>query len=561
MCKKIKLNLKYVSEYLKDIEFINKGATVFIEAQTGTGKTTAILGSNGIDGLIDKMGDKKLIYLVNRLELKREIKLHLCNKFGITNHLDDNGVVNLKVLDGINEFKNVTIMSYQQLDKEINNREKKLRLLSDKNKDLFIEALDRVFTLEYYDYIVCDEIHYLFADANFNDKTVSAYNELVRTFYGNSIKIFMTATADDVKEAIRGEITKQCNGLNLKLEDYYKEYSTNTDYSYLNIKYYYSKKDIITTIKNSKNDGTKWMFFMNNISLIKELVNQLVESGINAKYLTANEGDEVKQQIRDTNQFDCKVLFATSALDCGVNIKDDKVVNVVIDSMVKTAFIQELGRVRININNAPIINLYIPTKSPKAFRSRLKNVNENINQIKLFENDSIYFDDIDSRNLCKAFKHKGKELYINQIVYQSYKNDRKFLVDILERIEKDKFAFIKEQLGWLKLESTFDENNLIEDVLDKSGADTLEGYLEDCVANGTEFLTKEDREPLIKKIGLVDEHNSSFKKGKITYVKNIETLNSHLTSLGLNYQIVQLPRGTTRNKKGYRAIWIVKKLY
>ena len=91
--------------------------------------------------------------------------------------------------------------------------------------------------------------------------------------------------------------------------------------------------------------------------------------------------------------------------------------------------------------------------------------------------------------------------------------------------------------------------------------EVLEEYLEDCVANGTEFLTIDDREPLIKKIGLVDKNHSNFKKDKIIYVKNINTLNSHLTSLGLDYQIVQLPRGTTRNKKRYRAIWIVEKLY
>lgn len=557
----MKLNLKYVSEYLKNVEFINKGATIFIEAQTGTGKTTAILGGNGIDGLIDRIGNKKLIYLVNRLELKREIKLHLCDKFGITEHLNADGTVNLKALDYINEFKNITIMSYQQLDKKIDDRNKKLQIISDKNNDVFIKVLDKAFTLEHYDYIVCDEIHYLFADANFNDRTISAYNELVKTFYGNSIKIFMTATADDVKDAIKTEVSKQCAMLNLNLDDYYKEYSTNTDYSYLNIKYYYARKDIITTIKNSKNDDTKWMYFMNNIPLIKELANQLSESGINAKYLTAKEGDEVKQQIRDTNQFDCKVLFATSALDCGVNIKDNKVVNIVIDSMVKTAFIQELGRIRININDAPIINLYIPTKSPKAFRSRLKGINENIQQIELFENSSIYFDDIDANNLCKAFKHKGKELYVNQIVYQTYKNDKQFLSNMLEKIKEDKFAFVKEQLSWLKLEHTFDESKLIEKVVDRSNTDTLEGYLEDCVNNNVEFLILQDREPLIKKIGLVDEKHSNFKKDKITYVKNIETLNSRLTYLELNYQIVQLPPGTTRNKKRYKAIWIIEKLY
>ena len=521
----MKLNLKYVSEYLKNVESKNKGITIFIEAQTGTGKTTAILGGNGIEGLIDRIGDKKLIYLVNRLELKREIKLHLCDKFGITEHLNADGTVNLKALDYINEFKNITIMSYQQLDKKIDDRNKKLQIIGDKNNDIFIKVLDRAFTLEHYDYIVCDEIHYLFADANFNDKTISAYNELVKTFYKNSIKIFMTATADDVKDAIKTEVSNQCATLNLNLDDYYNEYSTNTDYSYLNINYYYSKKDIITTIKNSKNDGTKWIVFMNNIPLIKELANQLSESGINAKYLTAKEGDEVKQQIRDTNKFDCKVLFATSALDCGVNIKDDKVVNVVIDSMVKTAFIQEIGRIRININDAPIINLYIPTKSPKAFRSKLKGINENIQQIELFENSSIYFDDIDATNLCRAFKHKGKELYVNQIVYQTYKNDKQFLSNMLEKIKEDKFAFVKEQLSWLKLEHAFDESNIIEKVVDDEVTLSLEEYIENLLG---ERLYKDKQKELIDRIDL---------KVNGRQQKAISKLNEGLKMLGITYVI------------------------
>ncbi len=104
----MELNLKYVSEYLKNVEFMNKGVTIFIEAQTGTGKTTAILGGNGIEGLIDRIGDKKLIYLVNRLELKREIKLHLCDKFGITEHLNADGTVK-KLMIEIRSYKLLAI--------------------------------------------------------------------------------------------------------------------------------------------------------------------------------------------------------------------------------------------------------------------------------------------------------------------------------------------------------------------------------------------------------------------------------------------------------------------
>ena len=65
-------------------------------------------------------------------------------------------------------------------------------------------------------------------------------------------------------------------------------------------------------------------------------------------------------------KFDCQVLIATSVLDCGVNIADSDVKNIVIGHSEKTTFLQMLGRKRIQSNEA--VTLYI-----KAFEAKTIN--------------------------------------------------------------------------------------------------------------------------------------------------------------------------------------------
>lgn len=59
--------------------------------------------------------------------------------------------------------------------------------------------------------------------------------------------------------------------------------------------------------------------------------------------------------------------------------------------------------------------------------------------------------------------------------------DRYFAITMVEKFEKDKFAYIKEQLKWLELENTFAEFNLIEDVADDEEVKNLESFLENCL--------------------------------------------------------------------------------
>ena len=136
------------------------------------------------------------------------------------------------------------------------------------------------------------------------------------------------------------------------------------------------------------------------------------------------------------------------------------------------------------------------------------------------------------------------------------------------RMRKNKFAFIEEQLSWIGLEDTFDEDNMIEDVMLEEDKMSLEGYLSSMFENKIVLLKAPDREELIKTIGLIDTHNSNLgiKKNieaNIKYVKNINTLNSYLDEeIGSKFRIKQFE--TSRNiegkKKKFKNAWKIVKI-
>ncbi len=165
------LNLKWVSETIGDeYKKWRKGDVVYIQAQTGTGKTFFITGDEKVKGLLDKMPCwEKLIYICNRIELKRQLKIDLLNKFGIRIKRDDKNkdMVDVDWLDNQTIINNVVITSYHAIaDGELGNIYK-----------------DESNSVSDFDYIVCDECHFFLTDAGFNNKTYLAYEELVMTLY------------------------------------------------------------------------------------------------------------------------------------------------------------------------------------------------------------------------------------------------------------------------------------------------------------------------------------------------------------------------------------------
>lgn len=119
-----------------------------------------------------------------------------------------------------------------------------------------------------------------------------------------------------------------------------------------------------------QNDA-KWLIFINNSVKGQKIDQKLNALGIETVFVASslkNESAARKQlkQLESKQSFSCKVLITTSVLDCGINILDDAVQNIVIFEAEKTTFLQMLGRVRIRGDRK--IRLFI--KAPTALEMR-----------------------------------------------------------------------------------------------------------------------------------------------------------------------------------------------
>lgn len=147
-----------------------------------------------------------------------------------------------------------------------------------------------------------------------------------------------------------------------------EEINDGPDYDYAEVYYFREFNELINAI--CQNDA-KWLIFINNSVKGQKIDQKLNALGIETVFVASslkNESAARKQlkQLESKQSFSCKVLITTSVLDCGINILDDAVQNIVIFEAEKTTFLQMLGRVRIRGDRK--IRLFI--KAPTALEMR-----------------------------------------------------------------------------------------------------------------------------------------------------------------------------------------------
>lgn len=475
------LNLQYVSQVIgDDWKKWKPGDVVTINAQTGTGKTYFITGAKRVLGLIDYMPkNERLIYLCNRTALKEQVKLDLMDKFNIEPpwEKDDNGefivddkgnrVIDLKKLDDRSVYNNVVVSSYHYI------KEKEEQIL-------YLEY--GVNNLDDFRYIVADEGHWLLTDSAFCHTNL-VYRRLIQEKHDYSTMIYISATIDEIMPHI-----ESCFSENQELS--YKEsklhrYDTGIDYSYLNTKYIKNNKDLLQIISNDKTDD-KWIIFVTSLEGGKRLRTDISKKGISCQFVHKDNKDnpEVKNIIKN-NKFDCKVLISTKFLDNGVNIKDPEVKNIVAMAYDKTTLVQEIGRVRINIKNPPQINLYIKTMSNGAFTKLSNKYQSKLDDVNLFETNlkgfrKKYNTDMENAPKGLFFLDEVNQWVLSITGHIRLIEDNKFAERIIAEFNenKNKFAYIKEQLKWLALDETFDPTNLLVDVPDVEEVISLKEWLD-----------------------------------------------------------------------------------
>ncbi len=546
-----KLNLQWISDVIgEDYKQWKDGDIIKIQAQTGTGKTRFIIGDKNNRGLVDNVNYfEKMIYICNRTELKRQVKLELLRKYNKKiEYIDkENMQINTEWLDKQTVIENVTIATYHAI------AEGKLDNI----------YLNKNNSLDDYKYIVCDECHFFLTDSSYMNKTYLAFKELIQKSYNKPIRIFISATMQEVSNAIDKALQNNNKKVLGRKREIY-EYTSNIDYSYLNVKYFKKlETDIYQLIKNDDTED-KWLIFVTSKEKGQALKEKLNDNSITAEFIHSSKRSKEKENILNTGTFYSKVLITTKCLDNGVNIKDDKVKNLVILAYDKVTFIQELGRKRFDILNAPILNLYIPMLSIKSFNTLLHRQDKKLNDLDLYKDNIEAFKRKynDNTNYPKDLFHLNKDMEytVNLLGYARLFNDNTFCQDIRDKLYDDKFAYIKEQLSWLGLEDTFDKNNLMEDVVDVEEIERLEDFLEKAYKNDEKFT----KEYFIETINKIIEKDSRMKKvlneidNRKNRKKGMKIYNKLFDKLQINYVVgSKVEKETIDGKRKNITHWIV----
>lgn len=280
--------------YIADIigkDYLNwkHGDNVLIAAPCESGKTTFITH------YARENRKQRILYLCNRKNLKKQVE---------------------KTAEKIN---NIYLLTYQTIEDT------------------------KAFDFSVYDTIICDECHYFLTDASFNARTEKSLKAIAAQT--GKLRIYMTATPENFLR-ITAEYEINFN----------YRYTLPSNYEYIEHIYSFNNLNTIQHIIPQKSDEApiqKQIVFLNDIAKARKLKLAYQQQGysvvfLNAKNInTSKTAKKTAENITSREFFEEDILICTSVLDCGVNINDRAVRNVVICDTDIEEVIQMLGRVRV----------------------------------------------------------------------------------------------------------------------------------------------------------------------------------------------------------------------
>lgn len=507
MIKYKKLNLKYVSDVIgNEYKKWKKGDRILLNSQTGTGKSYFCLN---VLAPYAKKCNEKILVLANRKVLCEQIQKDIPKTLNNT----------------------ITVWSYQKLNQMI---------IKDENMNLN------------FDYIICDEFHYVVNDS-FTGKTHITFNKLVKEYNPDAIRIYISATFDNIIENQIKNVMKKEN-INFYSRD--RElfiYSSGRDYSYLIPNVFTTEETLINKILND-NSKDKWLIFISNKEQGKKIKELLLNEGVSTKFIYSNSKDTIiKNELKNiikNEKFSSKVLITTSILDNGVNLQDNSIKNIVCFGFdYNCNMIQSIGRVRFtSFDKAYKINLFIQRKSKKSIQAKINVLNKDINTIQSVIKDEETYRKLHRKELSKIPKYiyldEGK-FKIDILSFYNFKSQLKSLQNMLDNYTEN--IFIDKVFNTLGIggDNMIDiDREELENKLN-SNIDEMILYLQSLV--GKE-LDKEQQRELILKINLKDYRNRLQKSPNI--------LRPYLIK---NYRLDLLSKQVKRNGKRIR-VWILDPL-
>jgi len=407
---------------------------ILIDAPTGLGKTTFVYQE-----LLPraKRKGKNLLLISNRIALSVQQKLKIMHilESPLQGMLTDKGI------QAQEDFGFVRILTYHRL----------IGFLSDEQNREWCENIE---------YVIADEAHFFTADSMFNRNCDTILN-LITSRFCKAIRIYLTATPWDVLHRLAEEEEKNYRNFEdsfasprnrLFMENrFIQRYCFERNFDKYDLKFFQDFLEIIPQINENPKD--KWLIFIDNKDEAEALMNAIEAPTI--YFDSSRKGSEGWSELLTNEQFDSQVLICTSVLDCGVNIHDPALKNIVIVSDNRTSMMQMAGRKRLAENES--VTLWIQDLPMQKIAFRYKkylsalNLEQQFDKIKTdkemraFVNQLWDAEDPAMRNLFSVQLHTVTK---NKCAYVYISRMARFF----DRILKNKTTFQREVENWFEKE-------------------------------------------------------------------------------------------------------------
>lgn len=324
-----------------------------------------------------------------------------------------------------------------------------------------------------FDVIIADEVHYFISDSTFNVNTLLSFDWLMSQW--NTLLILMSGTIEKIRDFLYENhklkrLREQNTGKMQVTIGRYRichDYQMQPVYSNYIVKYLGDDSELVEIFKNDKT--AKALIFTANKERGEKLKNSLIENDMTAEFVNASKKNvEIKGDLSDLSMFREQILIATSVLDVGVSIHDEKVCYIVVEAYDKDTFRQMLARLRVKPDRQ--VTLLIYQQSLELFQKWLGRVKSKLKILKKLID--IPEEKLEENLVKMAFAPEFILEDVKAVIQQDRMSVNKLACtqmltlygeyrEILEGLKEDDDFFLLKQLEWLGKEDEFDVDNFV----------------------------------------------------------------------------------------------------
>lgn len=593
---KISCSGKFVAEAIGD-EFKrwNSWKPVFIDAPTGSGKNTFIFDTLAPYA---KSINKNILLLSNRIALSRQEKRAIWEK-SYNTPISDQQLDEKIIFD--NNKNNILIISYQSV----------LNLLGyvrsppcnqcrqnwQCRQSWQCESYKQFNQIEQFisniNYVIFDEAHYFLADALFNNETDKQLSDTI-DYFSSRTRIYMSATAEYIIPVIREQeelslyrhLLSTCDPrLYNEILGYHNPkliiYKFPRDYSDYSFHFFKDWKTLCAHLIQSPQEE-KWLIFVNSRAEYDDIVKILKDnSSINDNditFLSADDKNESSYQlISRKEKIKVRILVSTIVLDNGINIRDNQLKHIVINSWDPVSMVQMAGRKRRSVNET--VNLYFKTVVEEDDLDRYRtSTNQSLNHIRSFKLNPSYFSNYIWGSLDKdvqkffrlspaPYPQQGQILVLNTFAEKRLE----YNLGILEKLaidvyDDEEYGFARNVLEWFDRdpdkeslpEMQLENLNLppLKDKVKEEVISDLTSYIKSNIEENHIFHADDHKALITYFVGLyktIPQRNQSF---PIDVKRTVKIITSILKELNIPYTFEKIKEEGSQQNGRWRFLEI-----